>query len=412
MMGLCLKLFSLVAIAFILLAIIPFQYRLVDGSPASTTTTISTATSNASTASTAGAPPAKTAAATLKILQGASVQGNPSYDPDSLTVKVGDTIAVDNEDSTPHTVTNGKDATDPNMGKLFDTSIINAGDSAEIVTADLQPGEYPFFCSVHPYMTGTLDVQGGVSEQMSGQSPLDQSTKREQAEIPAQDVLITIPSGASSPGNPHYEPEDIEVPLNENIVWVNEDTVPHTATSGTGAEDPNSGKIFDTGIINEGEESAPQQFTDVKEGDKIPYYCQVHPYMSSTLTVGAANASLPVTTLSPIVRHINGVSDKVDPDLIRELLSDTIDNLQNNYTERALVYMDIVRQQLLPQSNISSTFRLILSLVDDASEALQRGDSNTALADLDIVDERLISLTNNTQTTSAENKTTTIGRTD
>jgi plastocyanin len=45
------------------------------------------------------------------------------------------------------------------MGKLFDTSIINAKDSSEIVTADLKPGEYPFFCSVHPYMTGSLTVQ-------------------------------------------------------------------------------------------------------------------------------------------------------------------------------------------------------------------------------------------------------------
>jgi plastocyanin len=111
--------------------------------------------------STTASPPADAGspAAILKIPQGASVQGNPSYDPDSLKVKAGDTIAVDNEDSTPHTVTNGKDATDPNMGKLFDTSIINAGDSSEIVTTDMQPGEYPFFCSVHPYMTGTMIVQ-------------------------------------------------------------------------------------------------------------------------------------------------------------------------------------------------------------------------------------------------------------
>jgi plastocyanin len=111
--------------------------------------------------STTSSPPADAGppAAILKIPQGASVQGNPSYDPDSLTVKAGDTIAVDNEDSAPHTVTNGKDATDPNMGKLFDTSIINAGDSSEIVTTDLQPGEYPFFCSVHPYMIGTMTVQ-------------------------------------------------------------------------------------------------------------------------------------------------------------------------------------------------------------------------------------------------------------
>jgi plastocyanin len=114
------------------------------------------------TSSNATAPAATTtatAAATLTIPNGASVQGNPAYEPSQLTVKVGDTIAVENEDIAPHTVTNGKDAADPTMGKLFDTSIINAGDSGEIVAADLDPGEYPFFCSVHPYMTGTLNVQ-------------------------------------------------------------------------------------------------------------------------------------------------------------------------------------------------------------------------------------------------------------
>jgi cytochrome c oxidase subunit 2 len=117
------------------------------------------ATEGGSNETGASAPAATAAAETLKIPQGASVQGNPSYDPDSITVKAGDTIAVENGDSTPHTVTNGKDATDPNMGKLFDTSIINAGDSSEIVTTDLKPGEYPFFCSVHPYMTGSMTVQ-------------------------------------------------------------------------------------------------------------------------------------------------------------------------------------------------------------------------------------------------------------
>ena len=116
-------------------------------------------TNDTSASSPSGSTAATTAAATLTIPQGASVQGNPSYEPDPLTVKVGDTIAVENKDTTPHTVTNGKDATDPNMGKLFDTSIINAGDSADVVTADLKPGEYPYFCSVHPYMTGSLTVQ-------------------------------------------------------------------------------------------------------------------------------------------------------------------------------------------------------------------------------------------------------------
>lgn len=98
-------------------------------------------------------------------------------------------------------------------------------------------------------------------------------------------TTITIPAGASVQGNPDYEPDDAKVPLNENIVWKNEDSVPHTSTSGTGVEDPNSGKIFDTSIINGGEESSPVQLTGVKEGDEIPYYCQVHPFMTSKLTV-------------------------------------------------------------------------------------------------------------------------------
>ena len=122
---------------------------------------------------------------------------------------------------------------------------------------------------------------------------------------PAAGTTITILSGASVQGNPDYEPDEAEVPLNGNIVWVNKDTVPHTATSGTGAQDPNSGKIFDTSIINGGQESPPVQITGVKEGDEIPYYCQVHPYMTSKLTVGAASAGGATTASGPAAGNVS-----------------------------------------------------------------------------------------------------------
>ena len=84
-----------------------------------------------STGEAPSAPAAKPKAdVTLTILEGSSTQGNPDYDPDQLTVKKGNTILVDNLDMMPHTVTNGKDASDATSGKLFDTSIINGGDSA------------------------------------------------------------------------------------------------------------------------------------------------------------------------------------------------------------------------------------------------------------------------------------------
>ena len=95
----------------------------------------------------------------LTILEGSSVQGSPSYDPATLTVKKGDKITVTNKDTLPHTVTSGTGPTDPNSAKQFDTSIMEAGATADIETTNINPAEYPFHCTVHPYMIGKLVVQ-------------------------------------------------------------------------------------------------------------------------------------------------------------------------------------------------------------------------------------------------------------
>jgi len=119
-------------------------------------------TVSAAAPSAGGAATTSTAATTgptLTIPAGASVQGNPAYKPDPMTAKKGDTVQVINKDTTIHTVTSGKTLEDPNKGKQFDTSMINAGATAKISTASLNPGQYPFHCDVHPYMTGTLKVQ-------------------------------------------------------------------------------------------------------------------------------------------------------------------------------------------------------------------------------------------------------------
>jgi plastocyanin len=47
---------------------------------------------------------------------------------------------------------------DPESGSQFDTSIIDAGATAQIETANLAAGDYKFYCSVHPYMLGNLKV--------------------------------------------------------------------------------------------------------------------------------------------------------------------------------------------------------------------------------------------------------------
>lgn len=94
----------------------------------------------------------------LIIPERASMKGDSYYEPDPVIVRNGDTIQVENKDSSIHTVTSGNGPLDKNAGKLFDTHIINPGESAGVIVANLLPGEYPFFCTVHPNMTGTLKV--------------------------------------------------------------------------------------------------------------------------------------------------------------------------------------------------------------------------------------------------------------
>jgi plastocyanin len=96
---------------------------------------------------------------TLTILEGSAVQGNPDYEPDELTVAAGSDVTVTNEDTVPHTVTSGTSPTDPNSAQMFDTSIINGGESATLSLAQVAAGQYDYYCMVHPYMTGSIVVQ-------------------------------------------------------------------------------------------------------------------------------------------------------------------------------------------------------------------------------------------------------------
>ena len=117
---------------------------------------------------TSGVPPDSTGASTspaaasgtaITIPPGASTPGNPPYTPDSLPVSKGDVITVTNDDAQPHTVTSGSGPQDPNSAKLFDTGILMTGDAGDVDTAALEPGEYQYYCTVHPFMKGLITVQ-------------------------------------------------------------------------------------------------------------------------------------------------------------------------------------------------------------------------------------------------------------
>src|SRR5687768_1040252 len=96
---------------------------------------------------------------TINILEGSSIQGSPDYDPDELTASAGAEVTVVNQDTVLHSATSGTGPQDPESAQQFDTSLINAGESATLSLAQVTPGQYDYYCIVHSYMTGKIVVQ-------------------------------------------------------------------------------------------------------------------------------------------------------------------------------------------------------------------------------------------------------------
>jgi plastocyanin len=65
---------------------------------------------------------------------------NFAFAPDTLQVKVGDTVTVDNKDSTDHTVT----ATD----NSFSTGAFSGTTTFTVTKA----GRFEYMCEIHPFM--------------------------------------------------------------------------------------------------------------------------------------------------------------------------------------------------------------------------------------------------------------------
>jgi plastocyanin len=86
-----------------------------------------------------GAPNANAADVTIQ---------NFAFSPADLTEPAGETIAVENKDTTQHTFTVD--------GKKIDVDV-DPGDEVD-VALDLDPGSYDFHCSIHPDMKGTLTL--------------------------------------------------------------------------------------------------------------------------------------------------------------------------------------------------------------------------------------------------------------
>jgi plastocyanin len=94
----------------------------------------------------------------VDIPSGTAVPGceetNECWTPASVTINAGDTVEWTNSDTAAHTVTGGLPATGPSG--VFDSSLVLGG--AQYAFTFEEAGNYDYFCMVHPWMVGNVQV--------------------------------------------------------------------------------------------------------------------------------------------------------------------------------------------------------------------------------------------------------------
>jgi plastocyanin len=90
-----------------------------------------------------GAPPSNAAAPIVVAIK------DYEFSPPMLTIAPGTTVTWVNEDETPHTIAE--------QAKMFRSAALDTSDRFTYTFA--QPGEFAYYCTLHPMMVGKIVVK-------------------------------------------------------------------------------------------------------------------------------------------------------------------------------------------------------------------------------------------------------------
>ena len=94
---------------------------------------------------------------------------------------------------------------------------------------------------------------------------------------------VSIVPGSSSLTDTAFQPNPVQVSVGNTVTWTNNDSQPHTVTSGSNGQPDNkfnSSPNFSP-LLNPGQTFS---FTFTQAGD-YPYFCMLHPNMVGTVSV-------------------------------------------------------------------------------------------------------------------------------
>jgi plastocyanin len=125
---------------------------------------------------------------------------------------------------------------------------------------------------------GLPDQTNAITSSLTSNRPNDYNNDENESENDYKTYLVGIVQGASTTSDTAYSPNPVEVKIGDTVKWINQDTLPHTASSGQPG-DPESSIAAD--ILVEGE---TYSITFDHPGI-YPYFCILHPNMVGTAIV-------------------------------------------------------------------------------------------------------------------------------
>ena len=136
--------------------------------------------------------------ATVENAEGSATPGcEPDcFIPATVTIGVGGQVTFANNDNAAHTSTAGTPADGPSG--VWDSSLGMGGQS--YTTPELDEGEYPYFCMVHPWMTGMVivEAEGESHDDHAGHDDHGDEGKMEMQTLTAADISIDVADGAKA----------------------------------------------------------------------------------------------------------------------------------------------------------------------------------------------------------------------
>ena len=141
--------------------------------------------------------------AVVENAQGSSTPGceetNECFIPATVTIGVGGQVTFANNDSAAHTSTAGTPADGPSGA--WDSSLVMVNMS--FTTPALEAGEYPYFCMVHPWMTGLVIVEEEAHDDHGHEEATEEMdhsdmSAMEMTTLTAADIAISVDDGAKA----------------------------------------------------------------------------------------------------------------------------------------------------------------------------------------------------------------------